>query len=115
MTEGYGLSALKVSVPRHYHGCIGTRDSAEQGHERAEKLGYFADLAAKVKTDVKRDLIVSAARGVQPLSRVADTLCQLGFDEHVYILAAAREIKLSRIKIVEYVSEGGNDCVCVLL
>ena len=33
----------------------------------------------------------------------------------VYILAAAREIKLSRIKIVENVPEGGNDCVCVLL
>ena len=115
MTEGYGLSALKVSVSRHYHGRIGARDSAEQGHERAEKFGYFADLTAKVKTDVERDLIVSAPRSVQPLSRVADALCKLRFDKHMYVLAAAREIKLSRVEIVEYVSEGGDDCVCVLL
>ena len=68
---------------------------ADRLKERDYAFLYLGDLGEKVHSDVKRDLIVARARGVKPLSGVADAFGQDRLDVHVDVLGVGRELDFS--------------------
>ena len=93
MSEGDGLSTLKMSVAGHDGVLIFLGLFGYNPEKVAKQRGNRVKLLAKIKTHVDRHLIVAASRRVQPLSRVADTLCKLKFHKAVNILGRRVDFK----------------------
>ena len=87
MSEGDRLCSLKVGVARHNRVAVFLSLARDNLNQLNNELLYIYNLFFEVKLYVKRDLIVTAARGVESFSVVADSLCELALDESVDILS----------------------------
>ena len=87
MTEGDGLSSLKMSVAGHncivIFFCFFSNDSDEVDDCFCELVTFIH----KIETKVKGNLVVTASCGVKSLAAVADTLCKLTLNEGVDVLS----------------------------
>ena len=105
MTEGDGLSALKMRIAGHYGIDILLGYTVDNAYKSEKKTDNLIRLFTQIESDVKRNLVVTAARSVKPFSRVADTLCQFGLNEHMNILGVTRKSELSAFYIRKYFAE----------
>ena len=63
------------------HGAIGQR-----AHHVGDLRRQPVDRVAHPEAEIRRHLVVAAARGVQPPARLADALGEAGLDVHVDVL-----------------------------
>ena len=72
MCQRYGLGTLQMRVAAHDGIGVVFRDTNDRLHEVHHKLfdGFY--LIAQIHPHIECDLVVAAARGVKPLSGVAD-------------------------------------------
>ena len=80
-----------MRVPRQDDVLVVCRHFFERFQERQQRLTRLHNRAPHVQMHIERDLIVTAARGVQAFARVADRLRQRAFDIHVNIFQTDRK------------------------
>jgi hypothetical protein len=71
----------------------------QAGHQRPELRVDRIDRVAHPQAEIGRHLVVAAARGVQTLARLADTLGQAGLDVHVDVLEGGLEHETSGLDV----------------
>ena len=115
LAEGDGLRALQVGVARHDGILVGARlrvQGRDDGqHERLQR----GDLVFQIQPQVKRDLIVARAGGMQLFADVTDAAGELGLDEHVDVLGLHVELQRAGLQIREDPGQTANDLVGVRL
>ena len=115
LAEGDGLRALQVGVARHDGILVGARlrvQGRDDGqHERLQR----GDLVFQIQPQVKRDLIVARAGGMQLFADVADAAGELGLDEHVDVLGLHVELQRAGLQVREDPGQTANDLVGVRL
>ena len=100
-----------MGVTRQDRGGIRLR-LIEEGFEQRFCLAFdFADFVHQAKPEVKRHLVVAAARGVQLLSHIPDALCELGLHKHVDILCGGVDGKRAACNVIQNGAEPGGDCI----
>ena len=113
--EGDRLRALQVGVAGQDGVEVLPGLFAEHPDELTQLPLQGRDLVAQIEAQVHRHLVVAAARGVQPLARVADPRGELGLDEHVDVLGLGVERQLSALDVMKDPLEPLNDRLAVLL
>ena len=115
VAEGDRLRALQVRVAGHDRVGVFLRLVAED----ADQLFELADEArarfAERQADVERDLIVPAARRVQPLARVADARGQLALDKGVDVLGVGVDRERAALDVCGDLFELRADLVALAL
>ena len=97
MSQGHRLGRLQVSEARHHRAGMlqgPLRQHLLQGRQRCI---CGIDGVANIEPEIRRDLIVAGARGVQPAGGRADQLAEPAFDIHVNVLERTLEIERSGI------------------
>ena len=89
------------------------RDIQKRLDERFEMAADVDDAVLRIQAHVGGDLVVARAGGVQLFADSADALCQLVFDEGMYIFRPV-DLQISLFDIREHVNEGIADFVGVL-
>ena len=102
VTEGDGLSALKMRISRHDSSLVFFRLFRYRRYKIYYLFFYYIAGGFRPHTYIERDLVVSAPRGMQFFARLAYTFRQYLFDEHMYILAVGIGQKSAVQHIVEY-------------
>ena len=99
--KGYRLSTLKMGISRQNSVFIILGNGKNSGKQILYQRNDLVCLVPEIKSDIHGNLIVSASCGVKLLADIADTLCQLGLDEHMNVLCVHIKLKLSAFKIVK--------------
>ena len=85
MREENWLGTLQVRITRHDNIDMLLREIEQRGLQRAKPGIQLRNLRFDVKTQIERDLIVPAARGVKLRACGANSLRQCRFDIHVHV------------------------------
>ena len=109
MTESYGLSTLKVGIAGHYRVVIFLCLFENYVNEFLERKVNFFNFIKQIKPQIKRNLVVAAARGVEALARAAEPFCKLALNKGMYILCAHVNFKLSAFKVGGNTLKRGNN------
>ena len=95
------LGALQVRVPGNDRVDVLLGLVRDDRKQRTQLFDQLARLVAQIHPHVECDLVVSAARRVQPLPDVADALGQHLLDEHMDIFRIFVDGKLAAVKVVQ--------------
>src|SRR5258708_18402977 len=98
MRKEHGLRALKMRVTRKR--CIGMcfGEIKQRFLPVAERSRKAIDFVAQPQSQVRRDLIVSAASGMQLTPRVANHFHQTRLDKRMHVFGT-RFVKIARISL----------------
>ena len=113
--KSYRLGALEMRVARHNAAGILLRLAVERSDEPVYELCDALNVFSQIESYVNGDLVVSAAPGVEPLARVADSRGKLAFYKGVYILGVGIYCQLARDDIVSDIREPRKDFFAVLI
>ncbi len=112
--EGHRLRRLQMGEARHY-GCGISFGLLDQGRlQRFQLLVETVDRVAHPEAEIGRDLVVAAARGMQPAGRVADQLGEPRLDVEMDILERGLEFEAARLDLLEDVVQARLDGRAVL-
>lgn len=113
MREQNRLCALQMRVARHDDIAVLLRRLDERALQVLDLLLHGHDLAAHIHVRVERDLIVAAARRVQPAAGLADGVGQALLNVHVNILEVDGEREAAVLDFLKDVLETRDDLVAV--
>ena len=109
MTEGNRLCSLKVGITRHYGFAVLFSLVGDNLDEVNNEILNIDNLFFKVKLDVKRNLVVTAAGCMKSFAVVADSLCQLALDKGVNVLCLHIELQCAAFDVGKDSLQSLND------
>ena len=112
--EGYRLRPLKMGISGENNVTVRLRLLGDRINKLTKKSDKLLGLISEIKSYIKRDLIVSASRGMQLFTRVAYSLCQLCLDEHMNVLTVHIELKASVLNVREYTAKSRDYFLAIL-
>ena len=113
MREQDRLCALQMRVARHDDIAVLLRRLDERALQVLDLLLHGHDLAAHIHVRIERDLIVAAARRVQPAAGLADGVGQALLNVHVNILDVDGKREAAVLDFLKDVLETRDDLVAV--
>ena len=104
MSERHGLRDLQVSEPRHHAFGVLVGKIEERALQRPDEPERLIDRRAQEQADVRRDLVVARARGVQALAGLSGELDQPALDIEMNVLV--RLVPLERAGLYFFADPG---------
>ncbi len=112
--EGHRLGGLQMGEAGHRIGGMRPGLFGQAAHQVLDLGGDAVDGIAHPEAEIGRHLVVAAARGVQPLAGLADTLGQPRLDVHVNVLERLLEGELAALDLRRDAFQPGADGSFVL-
>ena len=113
--EGHRLGRLQVGEAGHDRIGMGL-GLVDQGRLQVLQVGVQAvDGVAHPEAQVRRDLVVARARGVQPAGRRADQFGEPRLDIHVYVFQRRAEFEAAALDLLKDRVEPLPDCRRIFL
>ena len=112
--EADRLCSLQMRVAGHNCGGIFLSLICKRGCHRTDLLHNDLGFVAEIHTEIERDLIVSAARGVELLAHVAKTRRQHALDEHMNILGGHIDLELAFFNVCKNAAETLDELFCLI-
>ena len=111
--EEDGLRALQMRVARHDRVGIALRRLDERTLQVGDAAEHGERLAAHIEVRVERDLVVAAARRVQPAARLADRVGQSLLDVHMDVFERDGKVEVTVLDFLQDITKPGDDGIFI--
>ena len=115
VSEHYGLRSLHMCVSGHYRIFFLPGTCANDIDKTHEDGFYPVRFVTQIHSCVKRNLIVTASRSVEPFSRIAYARRQLLLNEHMYIFTGKVNFKCAAFNVRKYSEKSFRYYLCFSL
>ena len=115
MAEAHRLGPLQVGVAGHNGVLVGIRQVCKCLQHLFYKGSDLVTLSPQIHPQVQRHLVIPAAGGVQPLSRLPDTLGEHLFHKHVDVFRLLIHSQRAVLQVLQNARKPSNDAVSVLI